>query len=354
MVIWITGLSASGKTTLGLEMYKLLKDSGSWVFLDGDTIRRVFGEDLGHSVEDRMKNAYRISNLCGMLESQNISVIACVLLISNEVRENNKKCLKEYKEVFIDVPMETLFSRDNKELYKNALNGKENNVVGIDIHYDLPSNADFTFINDADGIDFTKKSIEIIKKFNLNIDKNYPYSANNRLKHPEKYEYTKYKGSLFFDAYEKNRMDAVAEIENYGNNLSFIVGEWGNNAHGTTKLLLDMYLNTKNGSIQEGLLKLIQRFEVSKKIYDNYEQQLWKRTSETYSDIKNYLIFGLILICAYDVTKNNGQKLIFFNSLLKLNDLLISIDLKDEYEQTVLSYCINKELLIYREIAENV
>ncbi len=354
MVIWITGLSASGKTTLGLEMYNLLKDSGAWVFLDGDTMRTIFGEDLGHSIADRMKNAYRISNLCYMLDTQGINVLSCVLLISDEVRNYNKEHFQEYKEVFIDVSMETLISRDNKQLYKKALKGNLENVVGVDMKYDHPMHPDFTFNNNAYNIDFTKKSIEIIEALGLSVEKKYTFSKKNRLQYPEKYEYTQYKGSFFLDAYEKNRKNMLTKHLVSTRKIENVLSSWQKMSQGTVQLLFDIYISTIGANIDVRIFKLIQRFEVSKKIYADYNFDTWKRTSEEFLDVKNYLMFGVALINAYHKTENNGQKLILFNTLLKLNDLLISLDIQIKDEQEVLAYCIGKELDIYCEVCKDV
>ena len=67
MVIWITGMSSSGKTRLGKEIHKILNarsQSRNWILLDGDVVRNIFGEDLDHSIEGRRKNAVRIAALC--------------------------------------------------------------------------------------------------------------------------------------------------------------------------------------------------------------------------------------------------------------------------------------------------
>ena len=62
MIIWLIGMSASGKTTIGKKLFNQLQQSSEqWLFLDGDTFRNILGEDLGHSIDDRRKNAYRIS-----------------------------------------------------------------------------------------------------------------------------------------------------------------------------------------------------------------------------------------------------------------------------------------------------
>ena len=92
MIIWLIGMSASGKTTLGKKIYEKLKNSNEkWIFLDGDIFRNILGEDLGHTIEDRRKNAYRISRFCEFLNSQNINVIACVLSIFHDNQKYNKE-----------------------------------------------------------------------------------------------------------------------------------------------------------------------------------------------------------------------------------------------------------------------
>ena len=97
-------MSASGKTTIGRFLYQRLSDdSKPWVFIDGDTFRNILGEDLGHTIEDRERNAYRISRLCEFLDSQGINVLACVLSLFHQNQEYNRKHISEYREVFIDV-----------------------------------------------------------------------------------------------------------------------------------------------------------------------------------------------------------------------------------------------------------
>ena len=82
MVIWLIGISGSGKTTIGTQLFKKLRATkNKWVFLDGDDLREVWGGELGHSIKDRETNAKRISKLCHLLDKQNINVIASVLSI---------------------------------------------------------------------------------------------------------------------------------------------------------------------------------------------------------------------------------------------------------------------------------
>ena len=100
-------MSASGKTTFGKLLFDKLKMSNEkWILLDGDVYRNILGEDLGHSIEERKKNGSRISRICQFLNNNNINVIACVLSIFHEHQEYNRKKIKDYREIFIDVSLE--------------------------------------------------------------------------------------------------------------------------------------------------------------------------------------------------------------------------------------------------------
>lgn len=134
MIIWLTGLSGAGKTTIGKLVYDQIKTKYSnTVFLDGDILREVWGDQLGHDIDGRYMNAKRISLLCALLDRQGIHTIACVLSIFPEWRKWNRETFSEYYEVFIDTPIEEVIKRDSKGLYKKALAGELTNVVGIDI-----------------------------------------------------------------------------------------------------------------------------------------------------------------------------------------------------------------------------
>jgi len=144
MVIWIIGLAGSGKTTIGTELYiRLKQEHRNLVLIDGDTVREIMGDDLGHSVADRKKNADRICNLCRALDRQDLHVVACVLSLFHESQEWNRKNYGQYFEIFIDVSMETLIQRDQKGLYSGARNGTLRDVVGVDIPFEPPRNPDY-------------------------------------------------------------------------------------------------------------------------------------------------------------------------------------------------------------------
>jgi adenylylsulfate kinase-like enzyme len=119
-VYWITGLSGAGKTTIGKVLYTKMKETyPNTVFLDGDTMRKVFGDDLGYTREERIKCAMRYSRLCAMLQEQDMNVICCTISMFDCVRDWNRGNIKNYREIYVRVSMETLLKRSERALQWN-------------------------------------------------------------------------------------------------------------------------------------------------------------------------------------------------------------------------------------------
>ena len=155
MVIWVIGLAGAGKTTLSQMLYDQLKPRlENLVLLDGDALREVFNNDVDHSVEGRRKNAERLSNLSKFLSDQGIHVIASVLSIFPDWQQWNRENLKDYRQVYLDVSMDTLLRRNNRSFYQEAINVKVKNVVGIDIDFPQPFASDLVLDNNTDSEDF--------------------------------------------------------------------------------------------------------------------------------------------------------------------------------------------------------
>lgn len=156
MVIWLVGLSASGKTTIGRELWKQWQATEpNTVFLDGDELRAVFGASAHpepYSVEGRRANAERIAELCALLDRQGIHVVCAILSIFEDMREANRTRFSRYFEVFLDAPLETVERRDPKGLYAAARRGEMSDVVGVDIPFPTPTNPDLRIDNRSDDV----------------------------------------------------------------------------------------------------------------------------------------------------------------------------------------------------------
>ena len=165
MIIWITGISGSGKTTLGKAYFNSIKKKHkSSIFIDGDSIREVFKNDLKYSLKDRNLNAERLTRLVKLLSEQKINVIVSANLTSIKYRNWCKKNLKNYVEIFISAELKNLVKRDYKSLYKKSLQGKIKNVVGVDIKLNVPKYSNIYLSNNSSKKNFLK-NVYIIKNY---------------------------------------------------------------------------------------------------------------------------------------------------------------------------------------------
>jgi Adenylylsulfate kinase and related kinases len=148
MIIWLVGLSAAGKTTIGKALYERVNaDRNDVLFLDGDHVRQVWGDDLGHTEDERYENGWRFCRLGHLLDTQGLHAICCILSLFEEHRSWNRQNLSSYFEVYLDVPKETLRRRDDNALYARAQSGEIENVVGVDIPFEEPKEPDLVLAN---------------------------------------------------------------------------------------------------------------------------------------------------------------------------------------------------------------
>ena len=149
-VVWLTGLSGSGKTTTGKRLYDVLKTNYDKVaFLDGDDVRKYFienkGKAYGFSLDDRKQFVSNVVYIAkNMIEFQN-AVVVIIALISplREMRDNARHIFETYSnasfiEVYMDTPLLTCEQRDPKGLYKKARAGEIKDFTGIDSPYQAP------------------------------------------------------------------------------------------------------------------------------------------------------------------------------------------------------------------------
>jgi adenylylsulfate kinase-like enzyme len=164
MVIWITGLSGAGKSTIGRVVWERWRQQASnTVFVDGDEIRDALGlssDEYYYTREGRLEVAGRICALCEWLDGQQINIVCCTISLFDEVHRRNRQNLSRYFEVFVDMPIEVLKSRDTKGLYaSNKLN-----VVGIDLSYDVPAAPDMTIANSGSAHDVDVFAADILDR----------------------------------------------------------------------------------------------------------------------------------------------------------------------------------------------
>ena len=163
-VVWLTGLSGSGKTTIALQLEKELYKLGFLVqILDGDNIRAGINNNLSFSEGDRTENIRRIAEVSKLFLNCGVITINCFVSPTKKMRQNAKKIIgkENYYEIFINADLETCEKRDVKGLYKKARNGEIKNFTGIDSQYEKPNNPSLEVNTSELSID---QSIEIILK----------------------------------------------------------------------------------------------------------------------------------------------------------------------------------------------
>jgi sulfate adenylyltransferase len=140
-VLWLTGLSAAGKTTIADLVYKELQEQGYKVErLDGDVVREYLSRDLGFSKEDRDENIRRVGFICKLLSRNGVGVIASFISPYRQVRDAVRSSVENFVEVYCSAPLEICEARDRKGLYKKARAGELEEFTGISDPYEAPEN----------------------------------------------------------------------------------------------------------------------------------------------------------------------------------------------------------------------
>ena len=142
-VIWLTGLSGSGKSTIGLALEKrLFQENFVAQLLDGDNIRSGINKNLGFSEEDRKENIRRIAEIAKLYLSSGIITINSFISPTAETRNIAKEIVgdADFLEIYINAPMATCESRDVKGLYKKARAGEIQGFTGVNQAYEEPEN----------------------------------------------------------------------------------------------------------------------------------------------------------------------------------------------------------------------
>jgi len=143
IAIWLTGLSGSGKTTIGIALENELYKNGLITqILDGDIIREGINKNLGFSNEDRKENIRRIAEVTKLFVNAGIITICCFVSPTKEIRNLAKTIIgeKDFVEVFVNASLEVCEQRDVKGLYAKARKGEIKDFTGIGAAYETPLN----------------------------------------------------------------------------------------------------------------------------------------------------------------------------------------------------------------------
>ena len=142
-VIWITGLSAAGKTTLAkLVTDKLRAQGRPVVMLDGDELREALSSTKDHSQEARISLAFKYAGLARLIASQGVTVVVSTVALIREIHQWNRENQPGYFEVYLKVGIDELRRRDPKGIYRRYDAGEIQNVAGLDVPIDEPKNPD--------------------------------------------------------------------------------------------------------------------------------------------------------------------------------------------------------------------
>lgn len=174
-VIWLTGLSGSGKSTIANELANELFHRETQVYvLDGDNVRQGLNGDLGFSETDRVENIRRIGEVSKLFVDSGAVVVTAFISPFKHDREQVRELLdeKEFIEVFVKCPLKECENRDPKGLYKKARSGEIRNFTGLDSPYEEPVNPEFTIETNEKSVsdcvnellDYLEKNHYIIKK----------------------------------------------------------------------------------------------------------------------------------------------------------------------------------------------
>ena len=168
--IWLTGLSGSGKSTVGALLEKRLIESGLLAYrLDGDNVRFGLNKDLGFSEDDRKENIRRIGEVCRLFTDSGVVTIASFISPYKSDRDAAREIFTKDKllflEVYVKVPLEVAEARDPKGLYKKARSGALKGFTGIDAPYEEPAAAELTLNTQEMTLeDCVQKCLDLLEK----------------------------------------------------------------------------------------------------------------------------------------------------------------------------------------------
>jgi adenylylsulfate kinase len=154
-VLWFTGLSGSGKSTIANALEARINKAGKLSYLlDGDNVRLGLSSDLGFSETDRKENNRRVAHVARLLWDANVLTLVSFISPFREEREFSRNLIgKDFLEIFVDTPMAVCETRDPKGLYVKARKGEIAQFTGISSPYEAPEHPEITLHSDKESLD---------------------------------------------------------------------------------------------------------------------------------------------------------------------------------------------------------
>lgn len=153
-VLWLTGLSQAGKTTVAMRIEEILRAGGSKIErLDGDVVRESLSQDLGYSKVDRDTNIERITFVAELLSRNNVGVLTSFISPYRAQRARVRARVTNFIEVFVNAPIWVCEARDTNGLYAKARRGEIDNFTGISDPYEVPEEPEIEIRTDIQSVD---------------------------------------------------------------------------------------------------------------------------------------------------------------------------------------------------------
>lgn len=160
--VWFTGLSGSGKTTISKVLIEEIKKRGRNVeVLDGDVVRTNLSKGLGFSKEDRDINIRRIGFVAHLLTRNGVAVVCAAISPYKAIRNENRRLIGDFIEVYVKASVETCAKRDVKGLYEKAFTGEIKEFTGVSDPYEPPENPEV--VCDTENETVEESAAKIVK-----------------------------------------------------------------------------------------------------------------------------------------------------------------------------------------------